>query len=213
MNAHFKDVEPLVLRDPLAELLGTLDAGEPLRLQFEDAVKAAGYACPVVAGAWLATKAGLRELYGHELPVRGEIEVVIGREAGRMARFTRVVGLLTGAGQETGLSRFSGRYRREALLRHDPSLAGWTRLRRTDTGATADVQVNPEVVLDDPSVQELLARVVRGQASEADRVLHASLWQDKIDRMLRGLEPVVRVRRVAGSLAQTTVMFESPYAR
>jgi len=212
MNARFTDVAPIVLRDPLAQMLGSVEPGEPVRYTFEDAVKAAGYACPVVAGTWVALQTALRELYGRELPVRGEIEVTIGREAGRLARVTRIIALVTGAGHETGLGRFSGRYRREGLLRYDPNLAGWTRFRRLDTGAAADVQPSTELLLDSVAVQDLLAKVVRGQASEGERLTLASMWHDKIEHLLRTPQEVVRVRRVA-TAAGAQVLFEAPYAR
>lgn len=42
--------EPIRVRDPLAEVLGMVPEGEPLVVRFADVAKAAGHACPAVAG-------------------------------------------------------------------------------------------------------------------------------------------------------------------
>jgi hypothetical protein len=60
-RSFFGEVEALVLKEPLAETLGAFQPGAgaagTVSFAFGDLVKAAGHACPTMAGAWLSTRA------------------------------------------------------------------------------------------------------------------------------------------------------------
>ena len=73
--AFYDEVEPIVLVDPLAALLGAVDGGL-IEYRYLDAVKLAGHSCPTVACAWLMTGTALARLYPDGLPdaVRAQIE-------------------------------------------------------------------------------------------------------------------------------------------
>jgi hypothetical protein len=69
--AFFDDVATIVLRDPLAELLGAAEGGI-VEYGYAEAVKLAGHSCPTVAGAWLMNRR--TQLCGSSwsFPPRGE---------------------------------------------------------------------------------------------------------------------------------------------
>jgi|GEM_PF-3207683 len=46
------DIEPIEIRDPVAEALAVLEPGEPFVVTYEDVVKTAGHSCPTAAGAY-----------------------------------------------------------------------------------------------------------------------------------------------------------------
>lgn len=62
--AFFDEAPRIVVRDPLADLLGAAEGGL-LEYRYLDAVRLAGHSCPTVAGAWLMARAALRSLYPH----------------------------------------------------------------------------------------------------------------------------------------------------
>ena len=70
--------DPIAVRDPLAELLGMVPEGDPLVVTFPEVAKAAGHACPAVAGAYRASDLALDRLYPDSLPVRSEVAVTVG---------------------------------------------------------------------------------------------------------------------------------------
>ena len=72
----FNDVTPIIVRDPLSEVLGAASNGL-IDYTYRDVVKLAGHSCPTVAGAFLMVQEGLKSLYGDETPVRGEIKVLM----------------------------------------------------------------------------------------------------------------------------------------
>ena len=64
--AFFEQVPSITLRDPLAELLGSVDGGL-MTYGYADAVRLAGHSCPTVASAyWLGVRA-IQALYGLSL--------------------------------------------------------------------------------------------------------------------------------------------------
>ena len=96
--AFFETVPPIVMYDPLAELLGAA-AGGIVEYRYVDAVRLAGHSCPTVAGAWLMTAKALRRLYGDGLPQRGAVRVEVRQrqDEGVAGVIGNVAGLVTGA--------------------------------------------------------------------------------------------------------------------
>ena len=103
LPAFYSHAPRLLVRHPLAELLGAADDGL-IEYGYPDAVRLAGHSCPTVAGAYLMTVKGMRALYASEMPERGNIEVLMsnGREEGVTGVIASVATLLTGAAAETG---------------------------------------------------------------------------------------------------------------
>ena len=77
LPAFYSHAPRVLVRDPLAELLGAADGGL-IEYGYADAVRLAGHSCPTVAGAYLMARAGLRALYPDTLPERGGVVVTMG---------------------------------------------------------------------------------------------------------------------------------------
>src|SRR4030067_558445 len=99
----FKDVEPIRLMEPLAHILGAQEQGEPFVINYPDAGLVAGHSCPAVSGSYRLTQKALKALYGEEMPVRGQIKVLIKGGPADLAYGpqSHVISLITGvAGPE-----------------------------------------------------------------------------------------------------------------
>lgn len=196
----FASVPPLALRDPLAEFLGAVPAGEPLVYTFADAVRAAGHVCPTVAGGWVVTAAALAALYPGETPIRGEIEV---RCMGAPEQFgygpmAQVIGFLTGAATETGFRGLGGKFRRAELLTfhpESPALATFE-FRRVDSGAAVRVAYDAGRVPPAPGLREVMEGAMHGDA-EAGAAFR-QLWLERVERLLARAADVIDVVPLAG---------------
>lgn len=181
----FAQLQPLTLRDPLAEALGAALDGVMV-YHYGDAVRLAGHSCPTVAGAWLMARHGLAALYPEELPERGGIRVALrgAQDAGTTGVVGSVLGLITGAAGEGGFKGLGGRHVRRGLLAYGVDMPGEVRFTRVDTGASVLLDYHPEKVPPAPEMQPLMARVVDGTAGEEERKTFARLWQDRVRRIL-----------------------------
>lgn len=183
----FAGAPTLTLRDPLAAFLGAPRSGT-ITYSFADAVKLAGHSCPTVAGAYLMMHRGLLHLYGSELPERGAVEVHMrdARDAGTTGVIAAIATLLTGAAAETGFGGIGAdhRYSRRNLLRFDAPVTGLLALRRRDNGRGVQLDVDTSRVPPEAAMRVLFPRAVNGEASADEQAHFASLWQDRVRRML-----------------------------
>ncbi len=185
LPAFYEKVPAILLRDPLAELLGAA-AGGVLRYGYADAVRLAGHSCPTVASTYWLTHRALRLLYPGELPVRGQVEVSLPEpaDAGTTGVVGAVAGLLTGAAGEGGFHGLAGQHVRRKLLRFEVAQTTALRFRRTDTGAVVQAEAHVEHVAGDPRAMPLLQRCLAGQASPDERTEFGRLWQQRVERIL-----------------------------
>jgi hypothetical protein len=183
----FNDVATVSLREPLAVFLGASTNGL-ITYNYADVVKLAGHSCPTVAGAYLMVIKGLAYLYGDELPERGGIEVHMrdGREAGTTGVIAAVATLLTGAASETGFAGIgeNQRFGRRNLLQFDADIDGLLALRRRDTGRGVILDLNAARVPPNPEMRTLFPKAAAGQANESEQKRFATLWQERVARML-----------------------------
>ncbi|MBE0592716.1 MAG: hypothetical protein IH616_09990 [Gemmatimonadales bacterium] len=180
----FDEVPPIVLIDPLADLLGAADEGL-LEYRYVDVVKAAGHSCPTVAGAWLMTRKALAHLYPGTLPRRGEIRVELRRplEDGVVGVIGAVAGFITGAANEGGFKGLGGRFARQGLLRFGVPMEGEIRFARVDTGAAIELDYRPQAV----PRPDALASVMPPPSPQADaarRRAFGAAWQDWVRSLL-----------------------------
>ncbi len=70
----FNEIEHIVLVDELSDFLGSTESGV-IDISYLEIVKMSGHSCAVTSGAYLMALKGLKELFGAELPKRGEIKV------------------------------------------------------------------------------------------------------------------------------------------
>lgn len=185
--AFFSDAPTITLRDPLAIFLGASDDGV-ITYTYADAVKLAGHSCPTVAGAYLMIRAGLRALYGDEMPARGGIEVYLRdpRDEGTTGVIAAVATLITGASPETGFGGIGAkrRFARRDLQHFGASTGGLMALRRMDSGRGVILDLDTGAVPAAPEMQTLFPRVVAEQAGADEQARFAALWQDRVERML-----------------------------
>lgn len=199
---------PIRIRDPLAELLGMVPEGEPLSVTFAEVAKAAGHACPAVAGAYRGTQLALSALHSETLPVRSELAVTVGGDPddpglGPMASVLRQV---TGAADETGFDGFAGYGGRSGLMTFGelPGSGRAFEFRRIDIDEAVRVAFDPSAAGVDPSggdgpPVDALPRLISGEADADEREAFLDAWHGRVQRLLRaepGAERPFSVERV-----------------
>lgn len=185
LPAFYERVPAIVLRDPLAELLGAA-AGGVLRYGYADAVRLAGHSCPTVASTYWLTHRALGLLYPDELPLRGLVEVSLPEPAGAGTTgvMGAIAGLLTGAAGEGGFHGLAGQHVRRGLLRFGIAQSTALVFRRTDTGTRVHAEAHLKHVAGDPRTMPLMQRCLVGQASADERAEFGRLWQERVERIL-----------------------------
>ena len=174
----------IAMRDPLAEFLGAAEDGR-LEYTFADAVKLTGHSCPTVAGAWLATRRALAELFPGETPERGAIRVELrGRvDEGVAGVIASVAGLVTGAAGEGGFKGLAGRFERRGLLVFGAPIAAELRFTRLDTGRSVDADL-PRAASASPELVNALRGALSPGASAEECQAFASAWQARVADLL-----------------------------
>lgn len=183
--AFFDQVPTITLRDPLAELLGSVQGGL-ITYSYADAVRLAGHSCPTVASTyWLGVRA-IRALYGDQMPQRGSIAVDLRDpfEVGTTGVVASVLGLLTGAAGDGGFGGLGGQFVRRGLLRFAVDIPTELRFSRTDNGQSVLAQARPHSVAGDPQTMRLLQQCLAATASDAERAAFGHLWQERVQRLL-----------------------------
>lgn len=186
LPAFYADAPRVVVRDPLAELLGAADGGV-IEYHYADAVRVAGHSCPTVAGAYLMARAALHALYPGVPAERGGIAVTMsaGEEEGTTGVISQVFTLLTGAAANNGFHGIGGRFVRNGLLGFgggDP--ASVASFRRVDSGDAVRVSMDLSGVPAAPQMRSLMVRALAPDASDAERGAFASAWQERVRRLL-----------------------------
>ena len=184
----YEDVEPIKLRDPLAELLGAIDEGEDFIFTYDDAIKLAGHSCPAVSGAYKITEKALRALYGNAIPVRGEISVrVLGSiHNGVNGPISQVISLITGAAPETGFAGLSGEFVRKNKLVFDetneePNTFVFT---RDDNKKSVKVRYHPEHIPQKNEMSQLFMKCISGTATKKQKEEFMAMWQARVRAVL-----------------------------
>ena len=184
----FETVEPIKLLDPLGEMLGAVNKGEPFVYNYSDAVLMAGHSCPAVSGAFALTRGALKALYGDETPVRGEIRVLIKGKPEELAYGpqSQVIMLITGASGKTGFKGLGGRFARNNRLFFDQNETEFNTyiFARIDTGKAVKVVYNPQALPDIPELNTLTPLVISGAANAEETEEFQSLWQGKVESIL-----------------------------
>lgn len=186
LPAFYSQAPRLLLRDPLAELLGAAEDGL-LEYGYADAVRLAGHSCPTVAGAYLAVRAALRQLYPDALPERGGIQVTMSAAEveGSTGVIAQVFTLVTGAAANNGFPGLAGRHARHGLLRYGGGdLRALAAFRRMDSGDTVHVALNLAAVPPAAHLRSLMERALAADASGEERAAFASAWQDRVRQLL-----------------------------
>lgn len=181
--------DSIALRDPLAETLGMVRDEDPIVVTFPDVAKAAGHACPAVAGAYRVTQVALASLYPDpaRLPVRGEIAVRVGgsRDDHGVGPMASIVEHITGAADETGFAGLGGIGGRQDLLSFGsvdgPGPGRAFAFTRTDTDATVRVSFDPQA---GGGMADLVPELVGQDRDATDREDVLAEWHRRVQRVL-----------------------------
>ncbi|MFB6253364.1 MAG: FmdE family protein [Halobacteriaceae archaeon] len=189
------ETDPIHLRDPLAEVLGMVSKNEPLVFTFSEIAKAAGHACPAVAGAYRGTQLALSKLYPDTYPVRSEIEVTVGhsREIPGIGPMANVISHITGASDERGFIGFNGYGARDNLLEFDPEMGSdtgrvfWFSQRESDR--TIHVEFTPQIIENDSpdegsDPRQLLPKIISGKATPEEQEKFYHRWHTRVQTIL-----------------------------
>lgn len=181
----FDQVPRLRVRDPLADFLGAAEGGL-LEYGYADAVKLAGHSCPTVATAYVLGHRALSLLYRDAIPERGGVRIDLAEplDAGVTGVIASVLTLLTGAAPSGGFKGIGGRFARRDLQRFGVELPLMLRLARVDTGAAVDAGADTARVPADPELTGLMQRCLSGAADAEGQRRFATLWQDRVRRLL-----------------------------
>ncbi|MEO6227741.1 MAG: FmdE family protein [Thermomonas sp.] len=186
LPAFYADAPVVHTHDSLAQLLGAATDGD-LDYSYADVVRLAGHSCPTVAGAFLMGRAALQALYPDGPAERGQVEVAMPAPVhhGTTGVVAQVLTLLTGAAADNGFQGLGGRYARNGLLtfasRHESDAITF---RRRDNGTAVALQLDTSPVPGDPRQRELLTAIMQDTASDADQQAFATIWQERVRRML-----------------------------
>ncbi|HKR76911.1 MAG TPA: hypothetical protein VJR95_09610 [Rhodanobacter sp.] len=184
--AFFDKAPRILVRDPLADLLGAAEGGL-FEYRYLDAVRLAGHSCPTVAGAWLTARAALRALYPDEPAERGGIAVRMPApvDEGVTGVISQVLTLVTGAAAGNGFHGIGGCHARSALLSFaDAPTGGAIRFSRRDNGNTVAVELDLARVPPAPQLRELMTAALQPVATDVQRSAFAQAWQERVRRLL-----------------------------
>ncbi len=184
----YKDVEPIKLIDPLSYVLGATDKDIPYVYSYTDIIKYSGHSCPSVAGAYKMTQIALKELYGEEMPQRGQIKVTMKGAPDEKVNgpIAQVISFITGAASNTGFKGMKGKFSRYNLLNFDadnsPAEDVWAEavFERTDTGKKVNVAYKLGVVPNFPEIGQLMPLVLSGKATPEQIKEFGDLWQKRV---------------------------------
>ncbi|MDD2267121.1 hypothetical protein [Sulfuricurvum sp.] len=204
MNApyFFNLIPQISMFDPLAEVLGAAENGM-LEYSYQDVVKLAGHSCPTVAGAFLMTRSGLKSLYAEEIPVRGEIKVLMKGKLGDgvVGVIANVASMITGATEKGGFHGLGGKFDRRDLVCFEADIESEMALERTDTNERVLLDYDPSCVEADPRMGALLPHILSKKADEDERNLFGTLWQERVRKIMIDHcddERLIRCRKVVG---------------
>ncbi|MBE0490725.1 MAG: hypothetical protein IBX44_00565 [Sulfurospirillum sp.] len=181
----FNDVAPIILYDPLAEILGSVKGGI-IKFNYKQIVKAAGHSCPTVAGAYLTCKRALEVLYPDSLPLRGGIQVEFkdSLTQGVTGVISNVISNITGATKESGFKGINGNFARHSLMDFGVAIDLHVRFIRVDTNASVQVAYDPSCVPPSAKLQALMPKVMSLQASAEEKGEFGKLWQERVKKIL-----------------------------
>lgn len=188
-NVEYENVEPIRVRDPVAEALTVTGPGEPFVISYADVVKAAGHSCPTASGAFRIAQLGLAELYPDGYPVRGDVEVTAGgsKDDPTYGVMSRIVSYVTGAAEADGFGGLAGGYGDRKHHLHfgdadgsDPSFT----FKRTDTGDVVQVVYHVTEVPDAGPATQYLSKLIDGTATDEERAAFADAWHGRVQTVL-----------------------------
>jgi len=182
----YDSVEPFILKDELSNFLGATKDGI-VEISYLDCVKLASHSCPTVAGSFIVAKVALKELFGDEIPKRGEIKVELSeaKSAGVAGVIGNVIGYICGASDDGGFVGIGGKFNKRDLLSFENSdVNGLVRVTRLDSGKSVTLNLDTSKVPGNPKMKELMQKSLQGIATKDEQDEFRELWQGRVEYML-----------------------------
>ncbi len=125
----------ITCKDPLSQFLGSFDGGV-IEYDFEYIAKLTGHACPTVLTTYLSAVAVAKALYGDDMPVRGDIEILLkdAKDNATTGVSALVFSAIFGAGDEGGFKGIGGEFVRNNRCKFEADISSFALFSRLDTG-------------------------------------------------------------------------------
>ncbi len=191
----FDEIPTITLKDELSEFLGSLEDGV-VEFSYLDIVKSAGHSCPTVAGAYIMTLVGLKELYKDELPVRGEImiEFASDENEGVAGVIANVMSQITGATKTLGFKGIGGEYIRHSLVTFNSNIESSVKFIRNDTNESIELVYNADAIPAKPLQAELMQKLLRNFATDDEAGEFKKLWQGRVKEIFNNIDKVITIK-------------------
>lgn len=188
----YNDIEHIVLQDELSMFLGSSEKGV-IDISYLDIVKMAGHSCALVSGTYLMALKGLQELYGNELPRRGEIKVEMrdSLNAGNTGVSSQILSNITGATAETGFTGIHGKYNRRGLMFYGADIQSNVRFTRLDTNRSVEVSYMPKRVV---ASGDIMQSAIGPHATEESKKAFPKLWQEMVKTIFDNADTVIELK-------------------
>lgn len=197
----FNKIEPIRLKEPFAQTLGAFqDDDVVLEYSFAETVKMAGHACPTVSCAYVGLRKALEALYPGEIPVRGDISVVVygERDDGSYGVMAQVFAFVTGASPETGFKGLGPKFKRKNLLTFTTEKiderAMCFAFKRHDTNRRVLLKLYPQKLPTlgqrQTRMGELLEKVIWEAARKEEIKEFQDLWMERVERIVLNEENI-----------------------
>jgi len=186
----YDDSGPIRIRDPVAEALGLLDAGDPIVIDYRSLLTHTGHSCPAAAGAYRISLLGLEALSGDSVPVRGEVDVTAAGPADQhpYGVISGAISHVTGAADDRGFPGLGdGMGDRRDRLHYEGFDADGIGFEFADrqTGATVRVTYHLDEV-PRPEDLGLLPGVLDGSADAETVGRFREAWHERVRAVLHG---------------------------
>lgn len=187
-------IETIKLKDELSNFLGTFEDGV-VEFSYLDIVKSAGHSCPTVAGAYIMTLVGLKELYKDEIPKRGEIFVSFKEDGinGVSGVIANVITQITGATASNGFKGINGQFERYGLMKFNDSISSSIKLQRLDSGKTIELVYDPGNIPSNSNLSVLMQKMLTGNTTKEEKKLFGKLWQQRVENIFNNIDKVVKI--------------------
>lgn len=129
---------------------------------------------------------GLKELYGDDLPERGNIRVSMSGRLGEgvVGVMANVASLITGATDKSGFHGLGGVFDRRNLLSYEADIAGDIALERCDNGKKVILSYNPKIIPSEPKMASWMQMILSGNTDPELKQWFQSAWQERVRLIL-----------------------------
>ncbi|MEN8120254.1 MAG: hypothetical protein ABFS35_07905 [Bacteroidota bacterium] len=187
----YDEIEDIILKDELSAFLGASKEGI-IDISYLDIVKMAGHSCATIAGAYLMAQKGLKELFGTELPKRGEIKVELkGTLDDNTGAIALVLSNITGATSDSGFMGIQGKYNRRGLLFYGVNIKSNARFTRLDTNKSVEVNYMPMKVV---TPGEIIQSALGPNATKENKKTFPERWQKMVKTVFDNADKVIEIR-------------------